>query len=65
MRRDANEQRRLRIMDARARTMGLDIEALNAQVEEKNRTKRAGQDSEELLSNNIRIKKFRWILPII
>jgi len=49
MRREANEQRRLRIMDARARTMGLDIEALNAQVEEKNRAKRAGQENEELL----------------
>ena len=37
MRQEANAQRLLRIRDARARTMGLDVSALDAQVEEKNK----------------------------
>lgn len=52
LRREANEQRRLRIMDARARTMGLDIDALNAQVAEKEKLKKEGQENAELLSTS-------------
>lgn len=56
LRREANEQRRLRIMDARARTMGLDVEALDAQVEEKRRLKKLGQDNDDILSKTF----FNW-----
>ena len=50
MRQEANAQRLLRIRDARARTMGLDVNALDAQVEEKNKLRRAGLDNDDLLS---------------
>ena len=50
MRQEANAQRLLRIRDARARTMGLDVSALDAQVEEKNKIRRAGLDNDDLLS---------------
>lgn len=61
LRREANEQRRLRIMDARARTMGLDVEALDAQVEEKRRLKKLGQDNDDILSKTF----FNWVKFIV
>lgn len=43
-RRNRDEQRKSRIFDAKQRTMGLDIESLNAQVEEKKRREAEERD---------------------
>lgn len=69
MRQEANAQRLLRIRDARARTMGLDVSALDAQVEEKNKIRRAGLDNDDLLSKKKKTVKiilfdFFWSLKI-
>lgn len=42
--RQQNEQRRLRIHNAKQRTIGLDIEGLNAQVAEKQRNNMRDRD---------------------
>jgi len=47
-RREAQEERKARLLDPKARTIGIDVEALNRQVEEKRRIQQeeAGKDTE-------------------
>jgi len=54
MKREANEQRRLRLLDARKRVIGLDVDALNEQVAEKERMRSDQKEVE-------RIEKLRFL----
>lgn len=51
MKREANERRRERFLDARLRTIGLDIVGLDAQVAEKRRNQQNDRESDKLESN--------------
>ena len=49
--REANDKRTERFLNARMRTIGLDVQALDAQVAEKQRNQQNGVDSDKLESN--------------
>lgn len=57
LKREANEQRRLRLLDARKRVIGLDVDALNEQVAEKERMKSDMKEIERLESMNNTLPK--------
>lgn len=60
MKREANEARRLRLLDARRRVIGLDVDALNEQVAEKERMKSDQKEIERL--DRLRIMEIERIM---
>lgn len=50
MKREANEQRAKRFIDARTRTIGVDIDGLNQQCAEKSQSNRDTQEENRLMS---------------
>lgn len=48
--RELFEQRRVRVLNAKVRLIGLDVQALNEQVEEKRRLRSAEQDADAFAS---------------